>query len=40
MPRESHVARAERALQVLEALAQAMPGAHIELDYGRPSSFW
>ena len=36
MPRESHVARAERALQVLEALAQAMPGAHIELDYRTP----
>lgn len=36
MPRESHVARAARALQVLEALGKAMPEAHIELDYRTP----
>jgi len=36
MPRESHAARAERARQVLQALAAAMPGARIELDYRTP----
>jgi endonuclease-3 len=36
MSRESHLARQARALHVLEALAKAMPEAHIELDYRTP----
>jgi len=36
MPRENHVARAERARQVLRLLDTAMPGARIELDYRTP----
>jgi endonuclease-3 len=36
MPRESHVEKSARALLVLQALGQAMPDAHIELDYRTP----
>jgi endonuclease-3 len=36
MPRESSAARTARALAVLDRLGQAMPEAHIELDYTTP----
>jgi endonuclease III len=36
MPRESNSERSLRALQVLEALEEAMPDVHIELDYRTP----
>jgi len=36
MPRESVPARRARAIEVFERLGQAMPDAHIELDYATP----
>jgi endonuclease III len=36
MPRESHVAKSARAQEVLRLLGEAMPEAHIELDYRTP----
>jgi endonuclease III len=36
MPRESQSSRSARAMEVLERLQRAMPGAHIELDYRTP----
>src|SRR3954454_2146827 len=36
MPRETAVARAERARQIVERLQRAYPNAHCELEYTNP----